>query len=181
MGRPKGRKNTPQPVLTPEERWAKEDAELEAFCQSPFPSGSMSDVPFHLQNTTFVTSRKSRRWEYAATAGRIGKTAAAVIGQHERATKLGRPSTLTVKEWERILDAAKHRCVYCGESGLLAIEHLQPLSAGGDNTAWNVAPACKRCNSSKHDADMLTWLERVGFDAEEVFARIDAIREAVLG
>lgn len=30
-----------------------------------------------------------------------------------------------------------------------AVDHIIPLSRGGDNTLANVAPACSSCNSSK--------------------------------
>lgn len=50
-----------------------------------------------------------------------------------------------------VLKAQKNKCFYC-ESELVnykAIEHLTPLSRGGDNQNWNLVYACKSCNSKK--------------------------------
>lgn len=50
-----------------------------------------------------------------------------------------------------VLKAQKNKCFYC-ESELTnykAIEHLTPLSRGGDNQNWNLVYACKSCNSKK--------------------------------
>jgi len=58
-------------------------------------------------------------------------------------------ATLTAAEWEAILEAAGHACIYCGSQKQLTQDHLTPISKGGDHTAENVAPACLPCNSSK--------------------------------
>lgn len=42
-------------------------------------------------------------------------------------------------------------CVYCGSRRALTIDHLIPLSKGGDNGMDNLACACKSCNSMKRD------------------------------
>lgn len=50
-----------------------------------------------------------------------------------------------------VLKAQKNKCFYC-ESELVnykAIEHLTPLSRGGDNQNWNLVYSCKSCNSKK--------------------------------
>ena len=58
-------------------------------------------------------------------------------------------ATLTAVEWEAILDAAGHACIYCGSQEKITLDHLTPISKGGDHTAENVAPACLPCNQSK--------------------------------
>lgn len=40
-------------------------------------------------------------------------------------------------------------CQYCGSSKDLTIDHIIPLSRGGENTFDNVTVACRRCNSRK--------------------------------
>lgn len=45
-----------------------------------------------------------------------------------------------------------NRCVSCGRGDLpLAADHIVPLSKGGPDTADNIQPLCKPCNSSKGD------------------------------
>jgi 5-methylcytosine-specific restriction endonuclease McrA len=75
-----------------------------------------------------------------------------------RARKLNAPiNDLTAAQWLEIQAAYDHRCVYCGKrfKGHLTQEHITPLSKGGPNTAANVVPACKSCNSRKHDGPPL--------------------------
>lgn len=47
-------------------------------------------------------------------------------------------------------------CVYCGKPAT-TIEHILPRSRGGTDDPTNLAPACKRCNSSKNDKTVCEW------------------------
>lgn len=49
--------------------------------------------------------------------------------------------------------AQRNRCFYCGcDMGKHpSLEHLTPVSRGGDNQRWNLVYSCKNCNSRKHD------------------------------
>lgn len=72
-----------------------------------------------------------------------------------RRVKKNRVNTLTIEEWENILEAHNYRCAYCGvefDCELLPEkDHVIPISKGGHNTKENVVPACKSCNCKKHD------------------------------
>jgi hypothetical protein len=66
---------------------------------------------------------------------------------------------------QQIFAAANHRCEYCRTSrrvmGIpLVIDHILPLSLGGDDEPGNLAAACYRCNEFKwaktHDLDSAT-------------------------
>jgi len=67
-------------------------------------------------------------------------------------------ATLTPKEWEAILDAAGHACIYCGSRKQITQDHLMPISRGGNHTAENVAPACAPCNQSKGAKAVMEFL-----------------------
>lgn len=67
--------------------------------------------------------------------------------------------TLTVQEWEAILAAAGHACIYCRSTERLSIDHLTPIARGGPHTAENVAPACLPCNMSKNAQTADEFLE----------------------
>ena len=56
---------------------------------------------------------------------------------------------ITRLKWIKILDAFDNACCYCGSKDFLTIEHLTPLSKGGDNQVGNIAPACMKCNRKK--------------------------------
>lgn len=78
---------------------------------------------------------------------------AAAVNQHKsRAKALGVISTLTVLEWQRILEASSGKCFHCKAIvgiDALGIDHLIPLAKGGPNAAGNVVAACWPCNNSK--------------------------------
>lgn len=50
-------------------------------------------------------------------------------------------------------------CCYCGNTGALCIDHLIPKINGGKDHSDNLVWACKSCNSSKRDRDLLDWCQ----------------------
>ena len=48
-------------------------------------------------------------------------------------------------------------CAYCGQAGLMEIEHVVCINKGGPHKIENIVPACTACNSSKRGHDMETW------------------------
>jgi 5-methylcytosine-specific restriction endonuclease McrA len=53
---------------------------------------------------------------------------------------------------KNILRRDGHRCQYCGRSDLsLTIDHVLPLSRGGEDTWENLVCACVQCNNRKGD------------------------------
>ncbi len=76
-----------------------------------------------------------------------------------RARKRGAITALTAAEWEAILEAAGHACIYCGSQEQITQDHLTPLARAGEHTAENVAPACLPCNQRKGVKDTAEFLE----------------------
>ena len=64
-------------------------------------------------------------------------------------------NTLTSQEWIDILKEYKFRCAYCGKEFNLfdkpERDHVIPISKGGNNIKENIVPACRSCNSKKHN------------------------------
>jgi 5-methylcytosine-specific restriction endonuclease McrA len=53
---------------------------------------------------------------------------------------------------KNILRRDAHRCQYCGRSDVtLTIDHVLPLSRGGEDTWENLVCACVHCNNTKGD------------------------------
>lgn len=48
-------------------------------------------------------------------------------------------------------------CDYCGGPGG-TVDHVVPLSRGGQHAEGNLVPACRPCNSSKADKLLIEWL-----------------------
>lgn len=45
----------------------------------------------------------------------------------------------------------KYRCVYCGSTRDLTIDHKKALGNGGKNNMANMVTACEPCNAEKAD------------------------------
>lgn len=63
---------------------------------------------------------------------------------------------LSAAQWQEIKAAYGFRCVYCGRKmQRLTMDHITPLSKGGNHTASNVVPACQSCNARKYVGNVL--------------------------
>jgi 5-methylcytosine-specific restriction endonuclease McrA len=57
----------------------------------------------------------------------------------------------THKQWLDMIEKTGGRCVYCGQVKKLTVDHVIPISKGGQHTKSNIVPACQSCNSRKKD------------------------------
>ena len=54
------------------------------------------------------------------------------------------------KRWLKLLiEHYGEFCAYCGTSEDLHVDHVEPLSCGGEDIYLNLKIACKSCNSAK--------------------------------
>ena len=71
---------------------------------------------------------------------------------------------LTEKEWSFSLAYFGHRCAYCGKFLIEPTkDHIKPRIHGGKLEQSNIVPACRSCNSSKKDNEMLSWYQSQPF------------------
>jgi 5-methylcytosine-specific restriction endonuclease McrA len=69
---------------------------------------------------------------------------------NNRARKLGLTGTVTRDEWLAVCEKYDNKCAHCGtKDAPLTMDHIQPLSKGGNHTVDNIQPLCKSCNSRK--------------------------------
>lgn len=54
------------------------------------------------------------------------------------------------------------RCVYCGSTEILSVDHLFPRIKGGSDSVENLVCSCKSCNSSKGKKDLMAWYDERG-------------------
>lgn len=76
----------------------------------------------------------------------------------------GRPSK---RQWDElrsaVLESEGAACAYCGATDKpLAIDHIRPVSRRGSNHPYNLAPACKSCNSEKGTRTWQQWWRDIG-------------------
>ena len=76
--------------------------------------------------------------------------------------------------WRRWVEF-DHRCAYCGADGDLQVEHVIPISKGGEHHLGNIIPACQRCNFSKHTAPVERWYKAQPFFSDAKWEAIQAI------
>lgn len=62
----------------------------------------------------------------------------------------------------QILSRDNNECQYCGAQAT-TVDHVIPVAKGGTDEHSNLQAACARCNYSKHDKDVETFMiERAG-------------------
>jgi 5-methylcytosine-specific restriction endonuclease McrA len=74
-----------------------------------------------------------------------------VKGARRRSRERAAENTLTFEQWELLKSLAGHRCLDCGESKPLTVDHVVPIAHGGKTNVWNIQPLCRSCNCSKQD------------------------------
>ena len=68
-----------------------------------------------------------------------------------------------------------HRCAYCGTNGDLHMEHVIPISKGGEHHLGNIVPACQRCNYSKGKSEAQAWYGAQPFFDETRWHHIQSV------
>jgi 5-methylcytosine-specific restriction endonuclease McrA len=101
------------------------------------------------------------------------------IGNHRyQARRRELPDAFTHDEWIATIDYWRNCCAYCGQTGKLTLDHYIPLSDPNcpGTVAHNIVPACGKCNTSKRNHPIDTWLvKKFGKEqAQEIAARIQA-------
>lgn len=101
----------------------------------------------------YVKSRPElQRWKkmYALQWQRLNPEKVKAAQQRRRARREEVASTLTLHQWQEILEVFDHRCAYClCKATSLEQDHVIAISRGGGHTEDNVVPACRSCNATK--------------------------------
>lgn len=88
-------------------------------------------------------------------------------------------SELTSYDWEVCQKYFGGICAYCGSTGKLTKDHLDPLANGGKLISSNIIPVCQSCNSSKNDNQWLGWYQKQSFydkyKAQKIMDYVDFI------
>lgn len=82
-----------------------------------------------------------------------GKLAIKRMNHKRRLRLLNIEGSFTIEELRLVKDYARNCCEYCGItiSEKYHVDHIQPISKGGDGWITNIAVTCVFCNSSKND------------------------------
>jgi len=94
----------------------------------------------------------------------VSRTRAGVYARRRKRRLAGVAHDLTDGQWQQ-LKAAWGGCAYCGAvTDQLQKDCVLPIAHGGRYTLANVVPACRRCNASKCDSEVTTWMRSRGLD-----------------
>lgn len=67
--------------------------------------------------------------------------------------KTERYNRITLDQWKKIIESQNNKCAHCGCKFIDEIkptmDHILPLSKGGEHTSANIQALCQSCNSSK--------------------------------
>jgi len=74
--------------------------------------------------------------------------------------RTGTMSMQSLYDDERLKLKFPQACCYCGSTERLSLDHLIPRFRGGEDDADNLVWACRSCNSSKGNTDLLRWMRR---------------------
>lgn len=66
-----------------------------------------------------------------------------------RARRLENGGRYTSEQWEMLKQQYGYKCLCCGETKPLTVDHVIPIARGGSNDISNIQPLCIRCNKSK--------------------------------
>mgnify|MGYP002984871854 FL=1 len=78
-------------------------------------------------------------------------------------------------QWLEMMDYFDWKCAYSNvdlTKENRSIDHIKPISLGGEHEIWNVAPMLKNYNYQKQDKKMLQWYKKQDFFSEERLQKI---------
>ena len=101
------------------------------------------------QSRIYYQEHKVERNEYNKAWHRANPELLRAYDNRRRARLCSIPARLTAAEWLEVFNHHGGKCIYCGDTTLIEMDHLTPLVRGGTHTKDNVAPACRGCNRAK--------------------------------
>lgn len=88
--------------------------------------------------------RKRSREQYKRTPDTFKRAA-----HKRRATKMKSGGSYTAEEWKSLVGSYGGKCLRCGSTENITVDHVIPISRGGKNTIDNLQPLCRHCNAVK--------------------------------
>ena len=85
---------------------------------------------------------------------------------------------ITKEQWLEMMNFFEWKCAYSGvlvdTQGNRSIDHIIPISKGGEHEVWNCVPMDRSLNKSKKDTDILEWYTSQEFYSKERLDKISA-------
>jgi 5-methylcytosine-specific restriction endonuclease McrA len=114
------------------------------------------DVAYREKNKEIIAARKKLDAQARYLADPETAKVNGLVSSHNRRAKIVNNGIYKVTS----ADIKKLRampCFYCGSKKLIEIDHVMPLSRGGQHSIGNLLPACRDCNRAKHHKTIMEW------------------------
>ena len=109
-----------------------------------------------MRNQTTAHIEQQRRYKRSE----LGRKQSAINESRRRSRIRNAVGDFTLLEWEALQIEHNHTCAYCGRDDVgMTIDHVVPISRGGEHSIDNIVPACEVCNSSKNNRLIDEWAE----------------------
>lgn len=103
---------------------------------------------YRQQDAEYMRSYYERNPERFADARHLRRARLASVGG----------AGVSGSDWNRLVVRYGGRCAYCLAAKPLTVDHIIPISRGGQHAIGNVLPACEHCNKSKGARLLIEWL-----------------------
>lgn len=117
-------------------KWGAEHPEQQKASQQSYVERNRDKVRLAKQRSyqTYITEQRHR----------------SRIKGAKRRMLLEDKGSFSLDDWNALVALYNFRCAWCASSiRKLTIDHIVPVSKGGDNYITNIQPLCKPCNSKK--------------------------------
>jgi len=125
-------------------------------------------LAYHHKNKKALNEKRKIRWHKSdksenaenSRAWKIANPEQVKIlrlrGNHKRRARLATVDNYQIfnKEIKAILQKP---CFYCGTTNGITLDHVVPISRGGNNGIGNLLPACLSCNTTKKNKFITEW------------------------
>lgn len=109
----------------------------------------------------WYAANKARHAEYQRRYDEAHPEVLALKATRRRACFSQIKNTLTARDIAEVFAEFNHACAYCLRTDRkLTVDHMDPVSKGGDNARENIVPACLSCNSAKGNRSIFWTLNR---------------------
>lgn len=107
------------------------------------------------------------------------------IKREPRESAVAKETTITAESFSRLRRIVERQsgkvCAYCGNIDKKGhIDHVIPLSRGGDDSLENLVWACRRCNLSKGSKTVGEW-KRSSINLNELLEDVESDADTILG
>lgn len=115
-----------------------------------FKDGKKTSNPAYLKE--WISKNRGKVAEYRERHKEKESLRKQVLKAKTRAKKYNAVGTFTKEEFKKLKIKYKHTCPCCMRKEpviKLTVDHIIPMSRGGDNFIGNIQPLCISCNDSK--------------------------------